>query len=132
MAEQAIASSSFFQTDSQRFQSQTKIATQTQSLPRSYRDLLSPTQATPSIEDLNTLKSTLSGYESQLKTLKNSKAKDPLNDSAFSVAISAVESKISGLRAKITSQAVAGKGTRNLLKLPISPRRRSDSPYSLK
>ena len=84
MAEQAKASVSYSSFERlPQLQSQIEIPKQTQSLPRSYRDLLSPTLVVPSLDDLNNLNSTLANYQSQLKTLKNSKAKDPLNDSAF-------------------------------------------------
>jgi hypothetical protein len=76
---------------------------QTQSLPKSYRDLLSLASILPSIEDLNTLKSTLSRYENQLKTLKISEAKDPKNASALSKAITDVEDSISDLKNKIST-----------------------------
>ena len=74
---------------------------QTQSLPKSYRDLLSPASLLPSIEDLNTLESTLSRLENQLKTLYISKAKDPLNTPALSKAITDVENSISTLKKDI-------------------------------
>jgi hypothetical protein len=76
---------------------------QTQSLPKSYRDLLSPASLLPSIEDLNTLESTLSRLENQLKTLYISKAKDPLNTPALSKAITNVENSISDLKKRITT-----------------------------
>ena len=102
MAEQAKASVSYSSFERlPQLQSQIGIPRQIQNLPRSYRDLLSPTLVVPSLDDLNNLNSTLEDYQSQLKTLKNSKAKDPLNDSALSTAISAVESKISELKDKI-------------------------------
>jgi hypothetical protein len=82
---------------------QSTLLNQPQSLPRSYRDLLRPASLLPSIEDLNTLKSTLSIYENQLKTLLISDAKDPLNSSALSKAITDVENSISDLKKRITT-----------------------------
>ena len=82
-------------------------------LPKSYRDLLRPASLLPSIEDLNNLKSTLSKYENQLKTLSISKAKDPLNSSALSKAITDVENNISDLKKKITTAENALNSLRN-------------------
>jgi len=85
----------------QPFLTELKPLGQQQSQPKSYRDLLSLASLLPSIEDLNNLKSTLSNYENQLKTLKISEAKDPKNASALSKAINDVENLIFDLKNQI-------------------------------
>ena len=92
---------------------QSTLLNQPKSLPRSYRDLLRPASLLPSIEDLNTLKSTLLTYENQLKTLLISYAKDPLNAPALSKAITDVENSISDLKKRITTAENALNSLRN-------------------
>lgn len=87
----------------QPFLKQSKQLGQQQSLPKSYRGLLQPASLLPSIEDLNNLKSTLSRYENQLKTLSISQAKDPLNAPTLSKSITDVEDSISELKKKIVT-----------------------------
>ena len=85
---------------SQQYLAQTGLESQQKSLPRNYQGLRLLPQSSPSIDDFNTLNTTLSKYQTQLQTLKDSKDTNPSIE--LDKAITDVENKISDLKEKIS------------------------------
>ncbi len=84
---------------SQIYSKQSAKANLQQNLPKNYLGSRLHTFSTPSVEDLNTLKSTLSQYESQLASLIE---KQPTNDSPdLQSAISKLQTKVQALKSNI-------------------------------
>jgi hypothetical protein len=100
-AQSALATSSFgLPLDSQLYSKQQAITTQQLNQPKNYLSSRSHTSLTPSIEDLNTLKSTLASYKTQLNTLVE---QQPTNDSPqLQTAITRLQNSIQALESDIT------------------------------
>lgn len=79
--------------------------------PKSYLNPRSLSSVPLSIETLDNLKSTLSNYQNQLNTLKNSTPKDPQNASSYASTITDVENKIQTLKQRISALESALKST---------------------
>jgi len=100
-AETALATSSSFGSiqSSQSHSKQLAKANQQLNLPKNYQGSRLYTFSTPSEDDLNTLKSTLSKYQSQLDTLLKNQ---PTNDSPeLQTAIDKLQTKIETLKSNI-------------------------------
>ena len=102
IAEQARAATSSALGLPLQFQSQTAIGTQKQSLPRT-SPIRSLPQGIPSTSEIDTLKSTLANYQTQLIRLKAQNPLNPANKAALADTIANVEDKISTLQAKISA-----------------------------
>lgn len=83
----------------QKYPAQTALGLQHQSLPKNYQGLQLLAQSSPSVDDFNTLNTTLSKYQTQLQTLISKKDTNP--SSELDKAITDVEAKISDLEEKI-------------------------------
>lgn len=90
-------------THSKNHQSQTTLLDRLQNQPRNYQDPRLLSLVPLSIETLDNLKSTLSNYQNQLNTLKNSAPKDPKNAKDYALAITDVENRISDLKTRISA-----------------------------
>ena len=80
---------------------QQPTTSQSQVLPKSYRGLSLPASATPSLDDINTLESSIASTQKQLNTLKSILPKDPAQLSTLTQTIDAAQLKLDNLNAKL-------------------------------
>ena len=80
---------------------QQQTTSQLQVLPRSYRDLLSPASATPSLDDINNLESSIASTQKQLNTLRALLPKDPTQLNTLNRTINAAQTRLDNLNTKL-------------------------------
>jgi hypothetical protein len=74
---------------------------QSQVLPKSYRGLSLPASATPSLDDINNLESSIASVQKQLNTLKSILPKDPAQQETLTQTINAAQLKLDTLNTKL-------------------------------
>jgi septal ring factor EnvC (AmiA/AmiB activator) len=96
LGQAALASTSSFGLDQQRYQPQTALGTLKQILPKTSQGLLTrPFTSLPSIGDITSLESILTGYQSRLANLRAKAAERP--DLDLSASIATIEEDIDSL-----------------------------------